>query len=117
MLHEETIMRIPINRIAFLVPLIASGCLMAEDVTISDIRFEFGIMPNNFDADSDTRITNSGGTVISSGSSSDKQNADSNWRGAVQLMFGKLGNSGGFIYGGEVAVNYAKFNNGPNSDI
>ncbi len=97
---------------AILVPLLAAGCLMAEDVKVSDIRLEFGIMPNNFEASSSTRVTSSSGTVTNSSSSNDKQNADSNWRGAVQLMFGNLASSGGFVYGGEVAVNYAKFSNG-----
>jgi hypothetical protein len=100
-----------------LVPLLAISALAAEDVHVSDLRLELGIMPNNFDADSSIRVTNSSGTLISSSSSSDQENADSNWRGAIQAMFGNLGDSGGFLIGGEIAVNHATFSRGGGNDF
>lgn len=91
---------------------IASMPLTAADLSFADLRFGAGVLSEDFRGASTTTVTNNGSTISTTRSSVDGRDADSNYRGQLQLVGGHLGAGGGLVYGIGVAVNHATWDNG-----
>jgi hypothetical protein len=99
----------------FAIPILAlATCLplAAAELKFSDLRLGAGALSDNFSGSNQTTVT-SGGTVISTSSSSeDGRDSESNLRGQLQLVGGSLGAGGGAVLGLGIAVNHANWDNG-----
>ena len=87
--------------------------LAAADVEFVDIRAGAGLLSHNYTgASSTTLVSGNSNVAILNNSGESGRDADRNYRGQVQLVWGNLGPAGGIIVGGGVAMNQAHFDNG-----
>lgn len=92
---------------------VMASSISAADISYVDVRFGGGILSKDFKGDSSTTVTNNATQVTSNSTGgSDTRDADDNYRGQIQLIYGNLGPIGGLIVGAGVAVNHARFDNG-----
>lgn len=90
----------------------AASSLGAAEMSFLDLRVGGGILSTEFKGSSSSTVTdNNTNTTTSTSSGSDVQNADSNYRGQIQLVYGNLGPAGGLIAGAGIAANQARFDN------
>lgn len=91
----------------------AASSLGAAELTFLDLRVGGGILSTTFKGSSSSTVTdNSSNVTTDTSSGNDVDNADSNYRGQFQVVYGNLGPAGGLILGGGIAVNQARFDNG-----
>jgi hypothetical protein len=90
---------------------LGAAAAYAADMQVDDLRLGAGLLSKQFTGGSGFTVTSSNGNASSS-SSADNSGADAhrNSRGEIQWMAGHLGLGGGFLYGVDVAVNRARFN-------
>ncbi len=96
-----------------LLVVVAASSLGAAELSFLDLRVGGGILSNEMKGSSSTTVTNNSTNVTTDSSSgNDRRNADNNYRGQLQLVYGNLGPAGGLIIGGGIAANQARFENG-----
>ncbi len=112
MLIPKTVSMTLVKAMASIV-LTGSACAFAVDeVNVCDLRLGGGVLPKTYRGGATSTVTNSGGTVTSTTSTSPTpRSPDANYRGQLQFMTGHLGSAGGFLIGGDLAVNQARFEN------
>lgn len=86
--------------------------LSAADLSYLDLRLSGGVLSKVYKGSSSATVTDGNGAVTSTSSSEDGRDADTNWRGQLQLVGGQLGSAGGLVYGAGIAVNRATWDNG-----
>ncbi len=95
-----------------LIALLPVSAMAAADLDFWDLRVGAGVLSNNFEGASSTTVTNNTSNIsTTTDSSEDGRDAESNYRGQIQLVWGNLGTAGGLILGGGIAVNNARFDN------
>lgn len=93
--------------------LIAGVTLSSAEMEFLDLRLGGGILSNEYKGTSSTTVVNGNSNVsTTTDSGDDSRDADRNYRGQLQLVWGNLGPVGGLILGGGVAVNQSRFDNG-----
>lgn len=101
----------PLARPLFTV--LAISAIGAAEVEFLDLRLGGGILSDNFKGASSTTVTDKTTSIsTTTNSGEDGRDADSNFRGQLQLVWGNLGEAGGLIVGGGIAINNARFDNG-----
>lgn len=97
-----------------LVVVATTTSLGAAELSFLDLRVGGGILSNEFKGSSSSSVTNNSTNVTTNTSNDDDaRNADNNYRGQIQLVYGNLGPAGGLIVGAGIAANQARFENGP----
>lgn len=92
---------------------LGAGSLSAADVSFVDFRLGGGVLSNTFKGKSTTTVTDNSTSLSTSTSTGEGgRDADNNWRGQAQVVYGNLGPIGGIILGAGVAMNHARFDNG-----
>ena len=90
-----------------------SASLGAAELTFLDLRLGGGVLSNDYKGASSITVTNNSSNVTTStNSGEDGRDADQNYRGQLQLVWGFLGPAGGLVVGGGIAANQSRFKNG-----
>lgn len=100
----------------FLCPVLAilsASVIGATEVEFMDLRLGGGVLSNNFRGSSSNTITgNNLQASTRTYSDGGGREADGNYRGQLQLVWGNLGSLGGLILGAGIGANRAQFNDG-----
>jgi hypothetical protein len=96
-----------------LLALAATAALGGAETSFLDLRLGAGVLATEYKGASNTTVYNRSTQVTTvSNTGEDGRNADSNYRGQLQLVWGDLGPAGGLILGGGVAMNQSRFDDG-----
>jgi hypothetical protein len=92
--------------------IMAPACAPAADVTMNDIRADFGLLVTSLITERTLETTPSGGGPSTTAKSRDEQGMGES-RAGLQWVTGTLDDGGGFIYGAQFAARAFRYGDGP----